>query len=431
MNTRRMQFVILLIALIVSASGCAPSQIASSAGNAPAARPDPLTAALPWKAVSTTEPATTGAAEPTAEIDETTSSAPAVNSLETAGFTRRFDHFVPSPWTEGNRLIGLVQQDGGWQLETVAYPPGTDWVGTDYAHATDRLLVRAFGGSSGPGNLGSGKLTIIDVATQAKDELLPGDVVTAGWAPNGRDIAYIMATHDSYELRWLGANGEDKLLAADVPHSLRVSPDGRFVAFTRESRYGLTADPGLYVVEIKTGLETQLSTLDRAGYGAGGYYWKPIWSPDGSQLLLRADSDPDRAAKPHEAGFVWAAANGSFSHFLTEATLLAQFDGPLTDPDAFHCLTPPVLLAANRMVISIGECQPMVLGTPSYTVPVYYALDEDTGTVDLVNTLSPSQSTELLTWDIPGESLFLLEDGHVVSRPMLEADFGPDSAASQ
>jgi hypothetical protein len=254
--------------------------------------------------------------------------------------------------------------------------------------------------------------------------IVPDNVVSAGWAPNGLDFAYILATPTTYELRWRTADGQDKMLAVDVPHSLRVSPNGRFVAFTRESHYGLTATPGLYVVEIETGLETQVSTLDRAGYGGSGLYWKPQWSPDSSQLLLYATADDDRAATPHEAGYGWAAVDGSFSHFLPESTLLNQVDEPLTLPDARHCLDTPLLFAADLIVVGIGECQPMA-GQPEYSQPAYITLDALNGVATLGRLLPDSTSSQLLSWDVPAESVLLLQDGLILSRSLLEETTSP------
>ena len=261
-----------------------------------------------------------------------------------------------------------------------------------------------------------GKLSLIDVATKAQEVIVPEHVVTAGWAPNGLDFAYILATDETYTLRWRTADGEDRLLAVDAPRSLRVSPDGRFVAFTRESHYGVDGTaPGLYVVEIETGIETQVSTLDRAGYGGSGLFWKPHWTPDSSQLFLYAGYDDDRAPEPHPAGYVWATVDGSISHFLPETAFLDFFDEPFRQPENYRCLDSPPLFAANSMVLGVGECQPFS-GVPEFSQPAYFALNRQNGSVESVNTMTIPNSAKLLTWDVPGESVLLLDEGVVFSQ---------------
>jgi hypothetical protein len=301
----------------------------------------------------------------------------------------------------------LVRQGYEWQLASIAYPSNVYANDSDYAPATNWLLSWTFTGGAGPSDLAVGRLTVTDLSTQAKEVVLPDNVVSAGWAPNGLDFAYIMAVPDTYELRWRAATGEDKLLAVDVPHTLRISPDGRSVAFTRESSYGLAADPGLYVVEIETGTETQVSPL----------------------LLLYAVADTDRAAISHEAGYAWAAADGSFAHFLPESAFLAHFDEPPQEPDAIPCLSKQMLFASGRMVLGVGECHPMAQEGPASGQPAYYALNAKTGDVALVDTPSLYPSAELLTWDKPGESVLLQEDGRVISRTLMEtggvAPIGP------
>ncbi|MBK8904872.1 MAG: hypothetical protein IPM53_27075 [Anaerolineaceae bacterium] len=349
-------------------------------------------------------------------------------TAEPATFTPRFDKFLPFAAIEGgnNQLTGLVRQGDSWQLDTVPYPPGLfdeelgyalsiSSVDSDYAMATDRLLAWSFGSGAGPGNLAVGQLFIADVATAAV-EIVADNVVSAGWAPNGQDFAYILATPETYELRWRTASGEDWLLAVDVPHSLKVSPDGRTVAFTRESHYGLDgALPGLYVVDIETGIETRISSLDRAGYGGSGLFWKPHWTPDSSQVFLYATADDDRAPTPHPAGYAWAAADGSFVHFLPESTFLEQIDKPLREPENYRCLDAPSLFVANALVIGVGKCQPFA-GFPESSQPVYFTLNPQTGAVSLTNALPVPSSARLLTWDTPGESVLLLGEGVVFSQ---------------
>ncbi len=354
---------------------------------------------------------------------------PATATAEPAVFTPRFNRFLPFAAIEGgsNSLTGLVRNDDGWQMTSTPYPPdlysealefapAIISVDSDYALATDRVLAWTHEGGAGPGNISVGKLFLVDVATGDLTVIISENVVSAGWAPNGLDFAYILATDETYELRWRAATGEDRLLAVDVPHSLRVSPDGRFVAFTRESHYGVDGTPpGLYVVEIETGSQTQISPLDRAGYGGSGLFWKPHWTPDSSQLFLYATADDDRAPEPHPAGYVWAAVDGRFAHFLPESTFLDHFaDEPLRDPENYRCLGAPPLLAANIMVLGVGECQ-LFSNIPESSQPAVFTLDPQTGKAALANMPPVSETAQLLTWDVPGASILLYDGEEVLS----------------
>ena len=248
----------LCVGLFLALVACAPTAVPEEPDIA--SRPTVIATAVA-EAMETAGPT----AVPPTPVPPPTATAPPETAVpEPTTFTPRFDRFLPFANPEGgsNSLTGLVRQGDGWQLARVPYPTGlyneelgyalgTDSVDSDYAVATDRLLAWTFGGGAGPGNLAVGQLFIVNVATE-EVEIVADNVVSAGWAPNGLDFAYILATPETYELRWRTAAGEDKLLAVDVPHTLKVSPDGRFVAFTRESWYEVDGTPpGLYVVPFR------------------------------------------------------------------------------------------------------------------------------------------------------------------------------------
>ncbi|MEZ4590784.1 MAG: hypothetical protein R3D55_06535 [Chloroflexota bacterium] len=387
-----------------------------------AVSPEPETASRPT--VIATQAAT---AVPTLPPTPTIVAETAVPEPTT--FTPRFDRFLPFANPEGgsSSLTGLVRQGDGWQLERVPYPTGlynkelgypisASWGDSDYAVATDRLLSLTVGGGAGPSNLAVGQLFIVNLATE-EIEVLFDNVVSAGWAPNGLDFAYILATADTYELRWRTAAGEDTLLAVDVPHTLKVSPDGRFVAVTRESHYEVDGTPpGLYVVEIETGRETQISPLDRAGYGGTGPFYKPHWTPDSSQVFQFAYGNDGRSETPFETGYIWAAADGSFSHLLPLTSFTAFFvDEPLDNPELVRCVGGPALVAPNQMVLPVGECQPMGPANPETAQFAVFSLDSQSGEVVLTAVLPTPNTAQLLTWDTPGESVLILDNGKIIS----------------
>jgi len=162
----------------------------------------------------------------------------------------------------------------------------------DHSPVTGKLLHSSqfAGKGAGPANLAVSDLWIYDI--QAKqDQLVFQDqnIVEAVWAPNGQDFAYLLATPTTYELHWRTASGEDRLLVSDVAPTFRVSPDGKSIAFTRESGYKVGM-PGVFIVPVDGGPERKIGSVDRMGMGSIGDL--PLWSPDGQYILLPVSS-PD------------------------------------------------------------------------------------------------------------------------------------------
>jgi Tol biopolymer transport system component len=245
------------------------------------------------------------------------------------------------------------------------------------------------GRGAGPGNVAVTGLQSLDIDTGQTMTLLAEEkIVEAAWAPNGRDVAYILATGSTYELHWRSPAGEDRGLASEVAFTFSFSPTGDRIAFTRESGYGMDGEPGLYVVTIESGEERQLSDVDRAG--AGTLSERPIWSPNGSQILLPVHQEG--------AGTYWlrAAADGSQTTFLAFAPhLQQQLDRRTLDPN---------VLWHPNLVNLVAQAVPAPLsGLPTETL--LFELDPALGEVlaaDIVHT----GEGELLGWDVPGWTIW-------------------------
>ncbi len=156
----------------------------------------------------------------------------------------------------------------------------------DHSPQTGRLLhpSRFPTRGGGPANLSVGDLWIYNIASQT-DELIfqEENVVEAMWAPDGQGFVYLKATETSYELRYHTAQGEDWLVVEGAAPVFSVSPDGQWVAFTRETGYQV-GEPGLYVVPVSGGEARKISSVDRQG--AGSIADIPLWSPDSRFILL-------------------------------------------------------------------------------------------------------------------------------------------------
>ncbi len=271
-----------------------------------------------------------------------------------------------------------------------------------FSPLTNRMLYAAAFSNhgAGPDNIAVSDLAIYDLTAGTSETLFSDNVVEALWAPNGSDLAYILATPETYELRWRSESGEDRLLARDVTFNWSIAPSGEAVAYTRESRYSLTQDPGLFVVRVADGVEIKVSDSDAQGYGSVSD--QPLWSPDSAWVAmpLWATPDPrlslahadgtgslDLTIEPADAGEWWATA--AIPNFLWY-------------PDRDRLVAAP---AASQ-----GE-----MGGPSPLV--IYDLDLDRGLLE--NGQMLAEINALIGWDVPGRSVWILSFEGVPERVVL------------
>jgi hypothetical protein len=277
-------------------------------------------------------------------------------------------------------------------------------VGSFYGFSplTNRMLYAAAFSDhgAGPDNIAVSDLSIYDLTTGTSETLHPDNVVEALWAPNGLDLAYILATAETYELRWRSGAGEDRLLARDVTFNWSIAPSGEAVAFTRESRYSLTKDPGLFVVRIADGAEVKVSDSDPEGYGSISD--QPLWSPDSAWVAMP----------------LWATAEPRLS--------LAQADGSGSldlEIDPAHAgewwateAIPNFLWYPDReRLVAAPATSQVQMGGPSPLV--VYELDLEQGV--LKNGRLLAEITVLIGWDVSGRSVWVLSADGVPQRVTL------------
>jgi hypothetical protein len=222
-------------------------------------------------------------------------------------------------------------------------------------------------------------------------------VVRAAWAPNGQDFAYILATFETYELRWRSASGEDKLLAVDVPVEFGFSPSGDEVAFTRESGYEVVSSPGIYIVSVATGLERQISDADAAGQGGIGD--KPVWSPDEQHILIPVTGDMLRL----EAD---AGPGGALTYdpsLSAESWYDADLEAVLWHPDGTH-------IVAGALVPDPDE----------FLLQVILLLELDPALERIVAGTVIAERGFPVDWHVPGESVWVVWEGQGVSPSSLQ-----------
>lgn len=304
---------------------------------------------------------------------------------------------------------GIVHNGSGPKLAELPVPGGVRVFNGDYALATNQILYTDRAHAAGPGNLAAGPLHSLTMSSGKTETMIEDGVVNFAWAPGGKAFAYILATDDTYQLRWHSAAGEDVLLATDVPRAFSIAPSGEKVAFTRESNYTVDGEPGLYILNLADGQERQISAVDRAGMGGSGPAWQPIWSVDESGLLLQVSAE-------NGPQFVWAAADGRAEFtfpptLLDEAVSAAWQETNPTNTKLMCAETTVVLLNGRSLITGVSVCpEPMGGPMPGSHLAVV-TIDPDAETVVVADLLLlPGGAASLAAWNVPGESVFVIDD---------------------
>jgi heat shock protein HslJ len=276
----------------------------------------------------------------------------------------------------------------------------------DYSPATDRILYATHfpNQGAGPAQISVTDLWMLPLTSQEGTPIFQtDDIVEALWAPDGEQIAYIRATPESYELRWRTPAGEDRLLASDVAFAFSISPDGSRVAFTRESGYQLAVTPGLYVVDVTTGEERHIASVDRAG--TGGLEDRPVWSPAGDQVILPVIGHAENLG-------LWRGAVDASSAGRIE------FD-PALAAEGWYNVVPSNLLWIDSTHL-VGTAYLMgpeaALGGEPHVIR--YELDAGLGTVVGGEILAEGL---LVGWDQPGASVWVQFEEAMQSVPLAPA----------
>lgn len=306
----------------------------------------------------------------------------------------------PAPPAGAQMIVCPISVCSGpviWELTNEGYtftpPPNIVQLAYDYSPASQRLLYsdKFPDHGMGPGNLSVSNLLVLDVLS-GESEVIFGDenIVEAVWAPDGQTIAYVLATETTYELHARLGNGDDRLLAQDVAITFSFSPSGKQIAFTRESRYDIPGEPGLYLVDLDSGEERKISDVDRAGYGS--VTDMPLWSPDEAYIILPASNENIPEAQ------MLVATDGSGSGPLTfgesiSADRVGQNVGSIVlwSPDGMHVIAVESALQGEGM---------------AFQRIAYYRIDPATRQVVYAHTIADGEF-RLIGWSVPGQSVWI------------------------
>jgi len=270
----------------------------------------------------------------------------------------------------------------------------------DHSPVTGKLLHSSHftNKGAGPANLSASDLWLYDITTK-NDKLIFQDdnVVEAIWAPDGQDFAYLLATPTTYELHWRSVSGADRLLARDVAPTFSFSPDGKSIAFTRESGYKVGV-PGVYIVPVDGGPERKIGSADRMGMGSISDL--PLWSPDGQYLLLPI-SNLDIPMR-----WTLIKTDGSSEMPVKSAP---EFQKALGAFDIVFTLWLP----DNRQVLGY-QIQGQD-GQPNGQETFVIALDPVTGQISGVKPVGLGSILPLM-WEVPGHSAWIMTDTGDLTR---------------
>jgi dipeptidyl aminopeptidase/acylaminoacyl peptidase len=282
-------------------------------------------------------------------------------------------------------------------------PQIRDGVFYDYTAATGRILYGSqfpdHGG--GPGNLSVSDLYLWELDSNEATALIPEEVVVrALWAPDGNHFVYLGATAETYELRWRSLAGEDRLLATDAALTFSVSPSGREIAFTRESNYNLDITPGIFIVDIVSGEERQVSTIDKAG--TGSIDDRPMWSPDETYLLMNLQREEGMRGLYRILTDGTSTVEVGFHPALADELWYEAQPFHILWLDRTHFLGTPFVYTANA---ALGG-EPLV---------VRYQLNEELDTI-VAGTLIAEGS--LVGWNLSGQSVWVQDSEGVQIVPL-------------
>jgi Tol biopolymer transport system component len=268
-----------------------------------------------------------------------------------------------------------------------------------YGVATDQIaFAQTFADhGGGPGNLAVSDLSLLTVASGEVTTLFPDNIVEARWSPDGQSLAYILATDTTYQLRVRDLSSRDSLLAEDVSFTWSFSPSGDAIAFTRESGYETLGAPGLYLVSIDSGVEVQLSDIDKSG--TGSIDDEPTWTLDSENVVL------SHYGGPGPARIVMARADGSGAWDITlDESQSSEWWYTPSIPSLLWFPGGDRVLAIPAASMDLGGPPPLILFT------------YDPRTLVLGGGTQLGTVNAIIDWDVPGETVWVLTVDGVVER---------------
>lgn len=291
----------------------------------------------------------------------------------------------------------------------------------DFSPISGKFLIASEFPHSGPSRKAVSDLQLLDISNGQLTTIVPENVVSAVFAPDGETFAYLLATTSTHELHLRSPDGNDRILATDANLDFAFSQAGNQIAFNRDFDGG-EMDTSLHVINLASGGESHIADIDRSG--GGSIYDNFHWSPDDSEFWLPYTGQAFRG------NALVNLADGTVNQIQYAPDLFGETDN-YTEREF-------VLWDLNEGQLIGWACQCGIAASFTSDLPpgpshvVLFQLDSSHTTVTSATLLHefPSDGEipspiPLIYWDVPGESLWailpLFDDGDEIP-PVVHID---------
>lgn len=161
------------------------------------------------------------------------------------------------------------------------------------------------------------------------------------------------------------------------------------VAFTRESNYNLDVTPGVFIVNVATGEEKQVTDINKAG--TGSIDDKSWWSPDETYLLLNLQRDEEARGLYRILTDGTSTVEVDFASALSDEIWYEAQPFNLLWLDGTHIIGTPFVFTEDA---ALGG-EPLV---------VRYELN---GALDTIIAGAQVAEEVLVGWNVPGQSVWV------------------------
>lgn len=117
---------------------------------------------------------------------------------------------------------------------------------------------------------GARKLYIMDKNGNNVEQISHGRGVydKPSWSPDGKLISFVKMERGEFSIGLMTPSGESErsIMSAYLVEGVKWSPNGRYLIYSKQNgAFGKSSIPGIYTIDILTGIEYKLPTLENQG----------------------------------------------------------------------------------------------------------------------------------------------------------------------